>query len=137
MQHSIRSVCVFLCIALLAVTSIHGVSDTQHTVAHASDWPALALADHDGATGNQLDHIHVAADDLSEEAPTGEIDGDGPLGHSHHIGGDSHPALPGAEYPMNDGSSSNVARGHGLDSALGDMTRDGPEHPPKRMRTVV
>lgn len=112
---------------------MNGVADMQHGIGHASDWPAAAITD---ASDHDSGHFHVAPD-RSDKTPTGEIDGDGRMGHGHHAG-DNYAALPGAEYPVNANATPVAdARGHGLDSALGDMSRDGPEYPPKRMRTVV
>ena len=138
MHNAIRSFCVFLCTALLAVTTIHGVTDVQHSMGHASDWPALALVDIDEASANHADHVHIEPDDTSDDLSGEKVDADGPMGHGHHIGGDTHAALPGTDHPLSNGFPSRLgSRGPGVDSALGQLTGDGPEHPPKRMRTVV
>lgn len=113
------------------------MTDAQHGVAHAADWPAVALVEIDTVADQIADHVHVAPDDHSDDAPAENVDNDGPVGHGHQIGGDSHGALPGAEHPLNDSLSSRLARKPGVDPALDDLNRDGPEYPPKRMRTVV
>lgn len=138
LQNSIRSFCVFLCTALLAVTTLHGMMDAQHGMAHAADWPAVALVEVDTVADQIADHVHVAPDDQSDIPPAEDVDNDGPMGHGHQVGGDSHGALPGAEHPLDDSLRSRLAaRTPGVDPALGDLNRDGPEYPPKRMRTVV
>ena len=138
LQTSIRSFCVFLCTALLAVTTLHGMMDAQHGMAHTADWPAVALVEVDTVADQSADHVHVAPDDQSDDATPEDIDNEGPVGHGHQVGGDSHGALPGAEHPLDDGLSSRLAaRTPGEAPALGDLSRDGPEYPPKRMRTVV
>ncbi len=138
MQHLIRSFCVFLCTAFLAVTMSHGVTDARHSAGHAADWPAVALVDLDGGAGKWEGHVHVAPEGSFDETPADDVGNDGPVGHSHQIGGDSHAALPGAAHPLDDSLRSRLAaRTPGVDTALGEVNRDGPEYPPKRMRTVV
>jgi hypothetical protein len=138
LRNSIRSFCVFLCTALLAVTTLHGMMDAQHGMAHAADWPAVALVEIDTVADQIADHVHVALDDQSDDATPEDVDNEAPVGHGHQVGGDSHGALPGAEHPLDDGLSTRLAaRTPGVAPALGDLSRDGPEYPPKRMRTVV
>lgn len=138
LKNSIRSFCVFLCTALVAVTALHGLTDAQHGMAHAADWPAVALVDVDTVADQIADHVHVAPDDQSDDAVPEDVDNEGPVGHGHQVGGDSHGALPGAEHPQDDARTSRLAaRTPGVAPALGDLNRDGPEYPPKRMRTVV
>lgn len=138
LQNSIRSFCALLCTAFLAVATMHGMTDAQHGAAHAADWPAVALVETDTVADQIVDHVHVAPDDASDDAHPEEVDNEGLAGHGHQIGGDSHGALPGAEHPLDDGLTSRLAaRTPGVAPALGDLSRDGPEYPPKRMRTVV
>lgn len=136
-----RTVCTMFAVAVLAAMNLHGVTQSQHTMAHLADWPAVAFVgvsddhDHHGA------HMHVAPDHAPDTAPESrEEDGNEgrPVGHHHHGGGDSQTAIPvtarvwSAE-PML--SVSRVPPGSG--PLRPGLTMDGPEYPPKRMRTVV
>ncbi|MDI1279997.1 hypothetical protein [Brevundimonas sp.] len=137
-----HTLCVSFCAALLAVASLYGASQTGHRIAHASDWPPIASpgsafdADHDPL------HVHVAPGPATGTDATGGEDPDTgetrPTGHHHAATGDSPNAVP--------------ETGHGVKAILrsttgqrwsaGDLSRpnhdeDGPEYPPKRMRTVI
>jgi hypothetical protein len=133
-----RAICVFLCAALLAVTTLHGMTEARHGMAHAADWPAVALVEIDTVADQIGDHVHVAPDDQPGDPSPEDVNNEGPVGHGHQVGGDSHGALPEAERPLDDSLRSRLAaRTPGVDPAWGELNRDGPEYPPKRMRTVV
>ena len=112
--------------------------DAQHGMAHAADWPAVGLVEVDTVADQIGDHVHVAPDDQSDDVTPEDVDNEGPVGHGHQVAGDSHGALPGAEHLQDDSLRSRLtARTPGVDPVLDDLNRDGPEYPPKRMRTVV
>ena len=142
MSRLFRTLCVSLCAALMAVTSLYGASQTGHRIAHASDWPPIASpgsgfdADHDPL------HVHVAPEPATgtdtggaEDPETGETR---PAGHHHATTGDSPNAVPDTAHGVKSILRS-ASEQHGF---AGDPSRpnhdgDGPEYPPKRMRTVV
>ena len=136
-----RTFCTLFAVAILAAMNLHGVTQSQHTMAHIADWPAVALAevsedhDHHGA------HIHVAPDEFPDSEPEPrESDGnDGrPVGHHHHGGGDSQTAMPAPARVWSGGPPLGVSRvTPGSGPLRPGLTIDGPEYPPKRMRTVV
>lgn len=136
LNRALRQICIGLCVALLAAMNLHGVSQVQHDFAHASDWPAVALIVSD--PDRHAAHVHVAP----EEVPDTDTDRDGegpiPVGHHHHGGADVQAAMPASGRGLTEASSTASAlRPQGPDPALSSHTGDGPEHPPKRMRTVV
>ena len=148
MSRPFRTLCVSLCAALVAVLSLHGVQEGRHQLAHASDWPAVAIDHDDHADVVDVDHgslhVHVApdapVDDSLDQAENTESDGDAgrPAGHHHHSGGDSHTAIP----VLNRGLSPLVARNAVLLQPAADGARpahgdDGPEYPPRRTRTIT
>jgi len=137
-----RHLCIGLCVALLAAMNLHGVSQGQHAIAHAADWPAVALSgaddDHHGPGGHHLAHVHLAP----EEAPDADIDQDAdgprPVSHHHHAGGEVPAAMPDAGRMLTAALSPTALLWRlGPDPALSSLAGDGPEHPPKRMRTVA
>lgn len=136
MPHFMRHLCIGLSVAFLAAMNLHGLSQSQHDSAHAADWPAVALIEADG--DHHAAHVHVAPD----EVPATDADGDGegsiPVGHHHHGGADIHAAMPASGRVLTETSSpASALRRPGSDAALSSLAGDGPEHPPKRMRTVV
>lgn len=136
-----RTLCTMFAVAILAAMNVHGVTQSQHTIAHISEWPAVPLVevsddhDHHGA------HVHVAPDEAPDTAPeTGEGDGNEsrPVGHHNHGGGDSQAAIPVTARAWSAGPTLGVSRvPPGAGSLRAGLTMDGPEYPPKRMRTVV
>ena len=136
-----RTLCTMFAVAILAAMNVHGVTQSQHTMAHISDWPAVPLVevsndhDHHGA------HVHVAPDEASDsEHQTGEdASNEGrPVGHHHHGGGDSQAAMPVTARAWSAGPTLGVSRVlPGSGSLRPGLTIDGPEYPPKWMRTVV
>ena len=135
MPHAFRHLCFGLCVAILAAINLHGVSLSQHAVGHAADWPAISLSE---ADGEHHPHVHLAPDEAPDTDPERDVDGAPPVGHHHHAGGDVHAALPSVERRVADASSmASALRWPGAAPALSSHTGDGPEHPPKRMRTVV
>lgn len=136
MNHALRHICIGLCVALLAAMNLHGVSQSQHDFAHAADWPAVALteSDHD----HHAAHVHVAPEEVPDTDTDRDDDGPIPVGHHHHGGGDVQAAMPSSGRALTDTSSvTSALRRPGPDPALSSHTGDGPEHPPKRARTVV
>ncbi len=142
-----RALCISLCVALVATLSLHGVQEGRHQIAHASNWPAVAI-DH-GAHAEVVDvdhgsaHIHVAPD-ASAEDPLDQAentDGEGENGHPaghHHTSGDNHTAIP----VIDRGLSPLVSMDASLLQPAGDDARpahddDGPEYPPRRTRTII
>ncbi|HWQ85724.1 hypothetical protein [Brevundimonas sp.] len=138
MNHALRHICIGLCVALLAAMNLHGLSQSRHDFAHAAEWPAVALveSEHDPHPA----HVHLAPEEVPD-TDTDNRDGDEPIpvGHHHHHGGsDVQAAMPSSGRVLTDRpSSASALRRPGLDPALASHTGDGPEHPPKRMRTVV
>ncbi|MDP3404442.1 MAG: hypothetical protein Q8S03_07100 [Brevundimonas sp.] len=136
-----RTLCTMFAVAILAAMNLHGVTQSQHAMAHIADWPAVALvevlADHDhhGA------HIHVAPDEAPDSEPETGEDGSNegrPVGHHHHGAGDSQTAMPVTARAWSAGPTLGVSRvPPGSGPLRSGLTIDGPEYPPKRMRTVV
>lgn len=136
MPHLFRQLCIGLCVALLAAINLHGLSETQHAVGHAADWPAVAVSEADD--DHHAVHIHVAPDETPDPDTDRDSDSPIPVGHHHHGGGDVQAAMLGAGRVLITASPSAAAlRRPGPDPALSGHTGEGPEHPPKRMRTVV
>jgi hypothetical protein len=136
-----RTLCTIFAVAILAAMNLHGVTQSQHAMAHMADWPAVALADASGNDDHHGTHVHVAP----EESPEGETDpgdrdadGDRPVGHHHHGGGDNHGAVAVlsralADVPRVPTMTLDLRTGPPLASLSGD----GPEYPPKRTLTVI
>ena len=138
MSKVLRHLCIGLCVAILAALNLHGVVQSQHAVAHAAYWPAVALADMD--TDHHDAHVHVAPSDTPDPDPDTDQDADReqPLGHHHHGGADAHAALPTWGKGLTEGpTAASAQRRSGSDRAVAGLPGDGPEYPPKRMRTVV
>ncbi len=148
MSRLFRTICVSLCAALVATLSLHGVQEGRHQIAHASDWPAVAIGHGDHAEIADVDHgslhVHIApdapAEDPLDQAEDGEDEGEAgrPASHHHHTSGDSHTAIP----ILNRDLSPLVAMNAVLIQPAGDGARpahdgDGPEYPPKRTRTII
>jgi hypothetical protein len=132
-----RTFCTLFAVVLLAALNLHGMTQSQHTMAHIADWPAVALVevsddhDHHGA------HIHVAPDE-TPDGGEGEGKDGRPVGHHHHGGGDSQAAIPVIARTWSAGPTLSVSRvPPGSVPIRRGLTIDGPEYPPKRMRTVV
>jgi hypothetical protein len=47
-----RTFCTLFAVAILAAMNLHGVTQSQHAMAHVADWPAVALVDQ----GSDHDH---------------------------------------------------------------------------------
>lgn len=148
MPRLFRTLCVSLCVALVAALSLHGVQEGQHQLAHASEWPVVAIHHDDHADVVDVDHgslhVHVAPDTPVDDPldQTENTDGDGdaghPAGHHHHSGGDTHTAIP----VLDRGLSPLVAMSAlllqpAVDGARPDHDGDGPEYPPRRTRTII
>lgn len=128
--------CIGLCVAFLAALNLHGVSQSQHDFAHAADWPAVALIEADG--DHHPAHVHIAPDEVTDTDTDRAGDGPIPIGHHHHGGGDVQAALPSSSRVLTPTSSPTSAlQRPGSDPTLSSLPGDGPEHPPKRIRTVV
>lgn len=136
LNHALRHLCIGLCVALLAAMNLHGLSQAQHHFAHAADWPAVALIDSDH--DHHAAHAHVAPEDVPDTDTDRNDDGPIPVGHHHHGGGDVQAAIPASGRGLTETSTAASALWRpGTDPALSSLTGDGPEYPPKRMRTVV
>ena len=136
MPQPFRHLCIGLCVALLAAMSLHGLSRSQHDFAHAADWPAVALIQADD--DHHAAHVHVAPDEVPDLDTDRDGDGPIPVGHHHHGGGDVQAAMPSSSRVLTETSPpASTLRRPGPDPALSSHTGDGPEYPPKRMRTVV
>lgn len=136
MPDIIRQLCIVMCVAVLAALNLHGVMESQHAVGHASDWPTVALADSD-AQHHEV-HMHVESSDAPDSDTNRDADREPPLGHHHHGGADAHAALPILGNGLAEGPTvAQAQRRAGLDRAMSGLPGDGPEYPPKRMRTVV
>ncbi|MDP2258575.1 MAG: hypothetical protein Q8J89_02515 [Caulobacter sp.] len=142
LPHLFRHLCIGLCVALLAAMNLHGVSQVQHAIAHASDWPAVAIAgadsDHHLPGGGHVAHVHLAPDEAPDADIEEDADGPRPVSHHHHAGGDVPAAMPDAGRMLTAALSPTALIWRpGPDPALSSLAGDGPEHPPKRKRTVV
>ena len=136
MPHLFRHLCIGLCVALLAAMNLHGLSESQHAVGHAADWPAVALSE--AHEDQHAAHVHVAPDEAPDTDTDRDSDGAIPVGHHHHGGSDVQAAMPASGRVVTETSpSASALRRPGPDPAMSSHTGDGPEHPPKRMRTVV
>ena len=135
MPHAFRHFCIGLCVALLAAMNMHGVSQSQHAVDHAADWPSVALSEVDD--DQHTVHVHVAPDEMPDTGINQDADGAPPVGHHHHAGGDVQTALPAVDRGVTKPLSASALQWPGSDPALAGLGPDGPEYPPKRMRTVV
>lgn len=136
LPHFMRHLCIGLCFAFLAALNLHGLSQTQHDFAHAADWPAVALIEADD--DHHAAHVHVAPDDIPDLDTDRDGDGPIPVGHHHHGGGDVHAAMLSSGRVLTETSPPAPAlRRPGPDPALSSLAGDGPEYPPKRMRTAV
>lgn len=136
-----RHLCALFAVAILAAMNLHGMTQSQHTMAHIADWPAVALVevsddhDHHGA------HIHVAPDDVpaSETEPSDrDVDGERPVSHHHHGGGDNHGAVPVLSRALAEASQiASITINPGSGPPLAGLSGDGIEYPPKRTLTVI
>jgi hypothetical protein len=121
--------------------NLHGVSQSQHDFAHAADWPAVALIEADDdhhAVHVHAAHVHVSPEQVPDLDTDRDGDGPMPVGHHHHGGSDVQAAMPSSSRGLTETSSpASALRRPAADPALSSHTGEGPEHPPKRMRTVV
>ncbi len=132
----VRHFCIGLCVAILAALNLHGVVQVQHSVAHAADWPAVALADTDADHHDA--HMHVAPSDAPDSDTGQDADREQPLGHHQHGAADANAALPVGVRGLTEGPASTSGQRHaGLHYVLSGLPGDGPEYPPKRIRTVI
>lgn len=136
MSHLIRHLCIGLCVAMLAALNLHGVVESQHAVGHSANWPVVALVE--GHGDHSTAHVHVVPDDATDAYQDREVDDPPPVGHHHHGGGDVHVAMPALSRDAPTALSLiSALRWSGTDPAVAGLSPDGPEYPPKRMRTVV
>lgn len=135
MPYCIRNLCIGLCVALLAAMNLHGFSQSQHALGHTVAWPSGSMT---VAAGDPLTaHVHGAPDERPDPGIERNADDAAPVGHHHHAGGDVQAALPALDRSLTEPSSTAALQWPGFDPALAGLGRDGPEHPPKRMRSVV
>ena len=136
MPDVLRPFCIGLCVAVLAAMNLHGLSASQHELGHAADWPAVALTDTDD--DHHAPHVHMAPEEVPDADADPDGDGPMPVGHHHHGGGDVQAAVSGSGRTLIAATPATSAVWRpGVDPALSSLPGDGPEHPPKRMRTVV
>lgn len=133
-----RTICTLFAVAVLAAMNLHGVTQSQHKIAHAADWPAVSLIQTAGGHDHPDAHIHVAPDDVPDADDDRNSDPAQPMGHHHHGGGDNQTATLDVgraitEAPPLASSTTAPSLGRPLSNLIGD----GPDYPPKRMRTVV
>lgn len=116
--------------------NLHGLSQSQHVVAHAADWPAVTLVEADD--DHHVVHVHLAPEQAPDTDTDRDADGAPPVGHHHHGGAEVHAAMPSLGRDLTSTPSTvSALRWPGADPALSSLAGDGPEYPPKRMRTVV
>ncbi|MFA4950425.1 hypothetical protein [Brevundimonas sp.] len=133
-----RTFCTLFAVAILAALNLHGVTQSQHAMAHVADWPAVALVDQGNDHDHHAAHVHVAPDELPNDDEGSDSDGDRPIGHHHHGLGESQGAMPVISRDLSETPRLILSLGvPGSGPPLSSLTGDGPEHPPKRMRTVV
>ncbi len=148
MSRLFRTLCVSLCAALVAVLSLHGVQDSRHQIAHAADWPAMAIGHEDHAETVDIEHgsphVQVAPEATSYDPldQAEKIEGDGgggrPASHHHHSGSDAHTAIPILGRDLTPLVASDaVLFKPAVDDARPAHDNDGPEYPPRRMRTII
>ena len=143
-----RTLCVTVCAALVAVLSLHGIQESRHQIAHASDWPAAAIEHENHGEIVDVDHgsphVHFApdapADDPLNQADSDDDEGNAerPVGHHHHSGGDTHTAIPVLDRDLTSFMGMDaVLLQPAVDGARPAHDGDGPDYPPKRTRTVI
>ena len=148
MSRLFRTLCVSLCAAVVATLSLHGVQEGRHQIAHASDWPAVAIGHDDHEEIVDVDHgslhVHIApdapADDPLDRAEDPDNDGDAarPTSHHHHTSGDSHTPIPIVNRDLSPPVALNaVLIQPAVGSARPTHEGDGPEYPPRRTRTII
>lgn len=132
MTKLIPTLCAIICVAVVGAMMTHGMSDLRHEVSHATVEQAGSIGhdhavEHDPAT--EVDVASADADDSSGSLPPG---------HHHHGGGDTQVALPGQE-----GGLPHLTEARGGSAFLRvnqlpeGLIGDGPEHPPKQLRTIA
>ncbi len=138
-----RALFVSLCAALLVVVSLYGALQTNHRIAHASDWPPVASVGSEVDADHDPLHVHVAPDasEKGDAVPSDDDDRDNGLrssGHHHPSSGDSPNLVPAIGPVVKAVHRSNgVQHWSARDRSHPEHDGDGPEYPPKRMRTVV
>ncbi len=136
MPHLIRRLCIGLAVAILAAMNLHGLSQSQHVFVHAGEGAAVALIE--SGDDHPADHVHLAPDEGPDTDNERDGEGSMPFGHHHHGGGDGQAAMPSLGRVLtNSTSTASILGRPGPNTARSSHTGDGPDHPPKRMRTVV
>ncbi|WP_081600449.1 hypothetical protein RSD66_12280 [Brevundimonas sp. S1H14] len=134
MHRLLRLVCVGLAVTLVVAMQGAGVSQAQHRVSHALEFPGVSYAnapeDH---AHEDHGHDHDSAPDTADslDAAAGE-DSDAPLTHHHHSGGDIHVALTSPPHPADALHARPVNAGPGAGILPPGAHGDGPLHPPKQ-----
>jgi hypothetical protein len=137
LPQAIRLVCLVIGVAVVAAMHLHALGQARHGVAHVSHWPAAAIVT--TTSGHDDVHVHIAPDDVTE-ADAGDLDADAgkPLTHHHHGGGEPTSTMPALDRVMPAALvASSAAIRPGMAQPLPQISRDGPEDPPKRTLTVV
>ena len=126
----------------MAVVSLHGASQTEHRIAHAADWPPVAVSGGAVDADHDPHHVHVAPEPSNDTgaAETDDLDtGDTRSGgHHHSSSGDNPNAIPETGHAVKALLRVNgVQRWSARDRSHPDHDGDGPDYPPKRTRTVI
>lgn len=132
MNKLIPILCAIICVAILGAMMTHGMSDLRHEASHATVAQAELIGHDHAVAPSPATEVEVASADAGE--PSGSF----PPGHHHHGGGDTQAALPSQEGGLprltEAGGGSAYLRVNQLPEGL---IGDGPEHPPKQLRTIV
>jgi hypothetical protein len=128
----IPTLCALVCVAVFGVMMTHGLSDLRHEASHAAVEQAESIGHDHAASHGPATDIEVASGNAAE--PPGSL----PAGHHHHGGGDSQAALPSQ---AGDLPRLTEARGGSAFLRVNQLPEgligDGPEHPPKQLRTIA
>lgn len=121
----------------------HGAVSTKHRIEHGLQYPGVAYAD---TVAVDHDHDHDHDHDQLEPAPISDgfvldvadtDNGDAPVNHHHHSGGDIQLALATPAHPVEAGHPGSMSLGPVPDSVPPGYSRDGPSHPPKQLRLIA
>jgi hypothetical protein len=131
----LRLLCVCLAVTVVVALQAHSAIMAQHRVEHTLQFPGVSYAD---ASAIDHDHDH----DQVEPAPVSDgpvldvadTNGDTPVNHHHHSGGDIHLALATPSHPIDGGLLSSANLGPAPGALPAGLSRDGPSHPPKQLR---
>ncbi|MGQ3042543.1 MAG: hypothetical protein ACT6R7_10000 [Brevundimonas aurantiaca] len=137
MSKLLRLLCVCLGVTIVVALQAHSAITAQHRVEHTLQFPGVSYAD-----ASAIDHDHDHDHDQAEPAPVSDgpvidvadTDGDTPVNHHHHSGGDLQLALATPSHPIDGGLLNPANLGPAPDAMPAGLSRDGPSHPPKQLR---